>query len=181
MLIGVALGLALWAGAIGYLILPGIEYWQTAQRDEITRRAERTSVVNDLGLSANARVTKLARLDESYRDSRDERSGNRSEAVIRFAIGAVFFIIGLSIMAAVLPAWKVLAIVFGLSFLAISMWAWRRARVNWQRFSTGEHRREAILCYVAIPVFAVLGALLLYSVVKGISPASPVRSPSGGS
>lgn len=150
MLLAVVLGLLSWVLAIGYLFLPGLEYWQSARQQ--------------LG-----------------RTTSDERRGNQLEAIARFILAVLIAIIGLSIMAAALPAWMVSAIVFGFVFLFAAWWTLRHVRRSWRRFSTGRHHREAILCYVAIPVFTVLGVLLLILALKGISPASPVRSPGGGS
>lgn len=175
MLIAAAIALACWAVALVYGFGLGIE--------RLGRIINQTP--DESHWAAYTRFSNHLR-DQWSSEPRDRKRfwdsiGELFEAGCFLLLGLLLFVIGLSMMFAVLPAWMALAILFGLAFLGASWWLFRRVRRNWRRLSTGHHRREAILSYIGIPVLAALGILMMYLVVRGIALPSPIRNPGGRS
>ncbi len=162
MLIAVFFGLACLVAALGYLMLPAIGYWQNALRFRAARQDARNRLSRDLpNLEGEARRKALEEYGQIDRYLRDEWLGNLCEAVLRNVAGVALFVIGLTIMAAVLTTGAILALIFGPAFLYAAFWALRHYRRNWRRFAQGRHRAQVLLHLVAIPTLAVIGVLIL--------------------
>ncbi len=90
-----------------------------------------------------------------------ERVGNLLEAGVRLGLGLAFFVVGLSMLSAVLAGRQVAALVFGPACLGIAFWLLRRYRRNWARFATGFHRQEVLLHLAGSIALPVVGILIL--------------------
>jgi hypothetical protein len=113
---------------------------------------------------------------------RHHEQGELVEAALFLLAGIVLFFIGMAVMNAVIPLWKVLSLVLGILCLAGCVWLWRHygaRRSGWRRqrqaWATATpprvgpdpmrgHRNEVLAHIIGVLLLPVIGVLLIVSI-----------------
>lgn len=157
-----------------------LEHWQE-RRKNLEDRARVLERLNEVSRQLSAGPDEAERrnlegeaqkLRKQAEDHHHKAQANTCEVVVSGGIVLGFFVLGLSMLGAVLPTWKILALLAGLAAIGAAVWMRRRyhrLRGEWRRnappgrAAEGGHGGAVLLHLLGIPALLAFGIFLLVS------------------
>ncbi|HET7528857.1 MAG TPA: hypothetical protein VFJ84_01350 [Candidatus Saccharimonadales bacterium] len=138
--------------------------------DEVNRGLAQPNLDEDERRSLEGERQKLRKQQE---DLGHQALGQTFEVGVSGGLVLVFFVVGIGMLAAVLPTWKILALLAGFAAIGAAAWMrrrFRRLRGEWRqrapqgRAAEGGHGGAVLLHLLGVPALLALGLFLLVSI-----------------